>query len=153
MEGEKIGLNTSQHDSDPCIPNSYCVLSRTITSTSKYLLVPLLGDMMSSHLYKTQIFTVPQTKLRKGNVFTPVCDSVHGGRVHPLGRHPPGRHPQAYTPPVRYPLPPSSDMATVEDSRHPTGMHSCCLLSLISQLANLTKPATSNRKTFERQTK
>ena len=21
----------------------------------------------------------PQTKLRKGNVFTPVCDSVHGG--------------------------------------------------------------------------
>ena len=36
-----------------------------------------------------------KTKLRKGNVFTPVCDSVGGRGVHhPLGRHPP---PQADT--------------------------------------------------------
>ena len=40
----------------------------------------------------------PQTKLRKGNVFTPVCQSfcsggvsgpVHAGIRHPTGRHPP----------------------------------------------------------------
>ena len=42
----------------------------------------------------------PQTKLREGNVFTPVCDSVHkGGGCNPtcitghMGRHPLGRHP------------------------------------------------------------
>ena len=25
----------------------------------------------------------PKTRLRQGNVFTPVCDSVHGGGVYP----------------------------------------------------------------------
>ena len=36
----------------------------------------------------------PQTKLRKNNVFTPVCHSVHRGVYIPLGRQPPmGRHP------------------------------------------------------------
>ena len=50
----------------------------------------------------------PQTKLREGNVFKPVCHSVHRGRVSacgfggclPLGPgvHPPlGRHPQPDT--------------------------------------------------------
>ena len=41
----------------------------------------------------------PQTKLWEGNVFTPVCDSVHGGvypsmhwtGVHRIGRQPPPR--------------------------------------------------------------
>ena len=39
---------------------------------------------------------LPQQELWKGNVFTPVCDSVHRGEgdVHLLGRHPPGRHPR-----------------------------------------------------------
>ena len=41
----------------------------------------------------------PQTKLREGNVFTGVCDSVHG--------HPPPR------------------TATAAGGAHPTGMHSC----------------------------
>ena len=32
----------------------------------------------------------PQTKLRQGNVFTPVCHSVHkGGFCHPPGQTPP----------------------------------------------------------------
>ena len=56
------------------------------------------------------IFTARKQSLRQGNVFTPVCDSVHGGGsaplhagIHPLGRHPLdrhplGRHPQADTP-------------------------------------------------------
>ena len=57
------------------------------------------------HLYH---FYRPQTNLRKGNVFTPACQSFCSrGGVYPsmqwadtpLGRHPPGRHP----PPGRYP--------------------------------------------------
>ena len=62
----------------------------------------------------------PTTKLRQGNVFTPVCHSVHRGVSatplgrhipgqtppgrHPMGRHPPGRHPQADTPRQTSPL-------------------------------------------------
>ena len=51
----------------------------------------------------------PQTKLQKGNVFTPVCQSfclkgesasVHAG-IHPPGRHPP---PPSQHPPSRRPL-------------------------------------------------
>ena len=39
----------------------------------------------------------PQTKLREGNIFTPVCDSVHRVGVYPSMHHrshgtPPGRH-------------------------------------------------------------
>ena len=69
----------------------------------------------------------PQTKLRKGNVFKPVCQSVcsqgEGGLPQCiLGRQPPwadtplGRHPPA------------------ADGVHPTGMHSC---------SHLTFPLTS----------
>ena len=55
------------------------------------------------------IFTACKQSLGQGNVFTPICDSVHGGvsaplhaGIHtPLGRHPLGRHPQGDTP---YPL-------------------------------------------------
>ena len=61
----------------------------------------------------------PQQQLRKGNIFTLVCDSVHRGGVwadsppgrHPLGRHLPwadaplGRHPSGQTAPLgRHPL-------------------------------------------------
>ena len=71
-------------------------------------------------------FTV-RTKLRQGNVFTPVCHSVHrgggvclwsrGGVSATPGRHPPGRHshhwahPTSIHPPSRHPLgqtPPTS---------------------------------------------
>ena len=57
-----------------------------------------------------------QTKLREGNVFTPVCDLFGGGvSQHATGR---GCLPLGlYTPradPPRWPLIP-----------HPTGMHSC----------------------------
>ena len=45
-------------------------------------------------------FYRPQTKLRKGNVFTPVCVSVHGGVYTPLGRHTP---PWQTLPPPRGP--------------------------------------------------
>ena len=62
----------------------------------------------------------PQTKLREGNVFTPVCHSVHRGKVYtpgktlsPLGRHPPS----GQTPPP--------EMATEAGGAHPTGVQSC----------------------------
>ena len=57
-------------------------------------------------------FYRPQTKLREGIVFTPVCDSVHGGGgvypsmqwaggVHPARQTPPGQTPPRETPPPR----------------------------------------------------
>ena len=48
------------------------------------------------HIYR------PQTKFREGIVSTPVCDSVHKG----CGMH-------------------AGEIATIEGSTHPTGMHSC----------------------------
>ena len=61
------------------------------------------GDIISKplHLYNYH----PQTKLGKGNVFTPVCNSVYrrctppGRHTSSLGRHPLGRHlPRRHTP-------------------------------------------------------
>ena len=76
----------------------------------------------------------PQTKLQKGNVFTPVCDSVHGGGVHlpwQTNTHPPNRHPPVDTPTGRHPhgrhIPPPSEMVIAADGMHPTGLHSCSI--------------------------
>ena len=86
----------------------------------------------------------PQTKLRKGNVFTPVCQSfcsqgstpVHAGICHPQGRHLPWAAPWQ-TPPwadtPRQTTPwaqppgetPHKQTATAADGTYPTGMHSC----------------------------
>ena len=50
-------------------------------------------------------FYRPQTKLRKGNVFTPVCHSVHRGSapvragIHPPETHTLGRHRPGHPPP------------------------------------------------------
>ena len=85
------------------------------------------------------IYLPSATKLRQGNVFTPVCQSFHsqGGsaavqagihtapgrytpqQVHPLGRYtPPWQvHPQQVHRPTT---------VTAADSTHPTGMLSCC---------------------------
>ena len=80
-----------------------------------------------------------QTKLREGNVFIPVCDSVHRGVCIPacngrgclplgpwvctcpwadipLSRHPPGQSPLGHTLP---------QTATEAGGTHPTGMYSC----------------------------
>ena len=102
----------------------------------------------SNHFYCTQM------KLRKGNVFTPVCDSVHRGEVYIpwANTSPPGRHLQADPPrqtdtapgqtppradtPRQIPLgrqtspwadTPSPEMTTAADGTHPTGMHLCSL--------------------------
>ena len=90
----------------------------------------------------------PQTKLRKRYVFTPVCDSVHGGgslqvqaRDGSAREGCPGTGPRGVSRPrlgvsrsragcipvcteVDTP-PPPQQMATAADGTHPTGMHSC----------------------------
>ena len=86
----------------------------------------------------------PATKLRQGNVFTPVCQSFCS-QTPPPGQTPPG---QTIPPPPEQTPPPSAcwdtqppaqcmlgytplpvhtgiDMATAADGTHPTGMHSC----------------------------
>ena len=79
-------------------------------------------------------FYRPQTKLRKGNAFTPVCQSFYSqGSVclsacwdthpPPPGQTPPGQIPPAQTLPI--PVHTGIDMATAADGTHPTGMHSC----------------------------
>ena len=65
----------------------------------------------------------PLTKLRKGNVFTPVCQSFcsQGGVCLSAcwDTHPPGQtHPPC-------PVHAGIDSATAADGTHPTGMHSC----------------------------
>ena len=79
------------------------------------------------HIEKVWCYYRPQTKLREGNVFTGVCDSVHrGGRClvpggvwsrgvpGPGGSGPGGC--LVETPPRT---------ATAAGGTHPTGMHSC----------------------------
>ena len=91
------------------------------------------------HWVKTAIFfhiwrlLPPEKKLRQGNVFTPVCHSVHGGGClpHPLwpeadtllGRHPSGQTPPGQTPPGT-PPPPWADTPRHTPTtlgRHPLG--------------------------------
>ena len=82
-----------------------------------------MGYAVFNHFYR------PQMKLWEGNVFTPVCHSVHregcvlqhvmGGGVHTQGRH---THPPGLTPP---------EMATEAGDMHPTGMHSCSFWQLV----------------------
>ena len=67
----------------------------------------------------------PQTKLRKGNVITNMCQEFcpWGAGVHHLGRQPPGRQtPIGQTPSqaVRYPPPPWADTNPLA-GRHPVG--------------------------------
>ena len=85
------------------------------------------------------------TKLGQGNVFTGVCDSVHGGgvsaSVHAGMPPPPPRADtpradtlQEQTPPPREQTPPGADTPPGKQTpaygqraagTHPTGMHSC----------------------------
>ena len=75
-----------------------------------------------SHFYDSVILNIfpyyrPQTKLREGNVFTGVCDSLHRGGCLVLGGSGPGGC-LVETPPRT---------ATAAGGTHPTGMHSCWL--------------------------
>ena len=72
----------------------------------------------------------PQTMLRKGNLFTKVCQEFcpqgGGGGVHPLGRHPLARHPLGIhplgRPPGRHP-PGRRPSGRHPSGRYPPGRH------------------------------
>ena len=90
----------------------------------------------------------PQTKLRKGNVFTPVCQSFCSRGVclsaywdTPTWTHTPGQTPppplDTPSPWADTPSPPPSPFlqtATAADGTHPTGMQ--FLLKVCSQVTN-----------------
>ena len=104
-----------------------------------------------SALHHKAVSLLPlSTKLRQGNVFTPVCLSFCsqgvGGVCHPPSRHPPGRHPlgrlpwadpPGQTPPCPvhagiHTPPPGQCMLGYSQQAggtHPTGMHSCSYLN------------------------
>ena len=70
-------------------------------------------------------FLPPATKLRQGNVFTPVCHSVHGGMRASMPP-PPGTHSRGSHPPwaCRFPPPPDTmRYGQWAGGTHPTGMH------------------------------
>ena len=96
-----------------------------------FLHVSVIVDVCEVYVYR------PQRSCGQGNIFTPVCHSVHGGGFLPqcvMGCHPPT--PPDQTPPgSRPPRPPrtrpppreadSSIRSTIHTGTHPTGMHSC----------------------------
>ena len=83
---------------------------------------------MQSCLY----YYCPQMKLWEGNVFTPVCDSVHGGvSQHAMGwRGLPLGLGGCTAPWADIPLGQthSLEMTIEVDGTHPAGMHPCCIL-------------------------
>ena len=71
----------------------------------------------------------PQTKLREGNVFTPVCQSFRpqgSWGVYPSMDLPTPDREDTHPPPAEPPpgqTPTSPEIATKANSTHPTGMH------------------------------
>ena len=125
------------------------VSSALTDSTSQRLSVSHRADSNHGTEY-IAIFTARKRRLGQGNVFTPVCDSVHGGVSAPLDAsinppahthpwaHPPGHiHPPGHTPPWTHTHPgwthtqtPPSPRDTKgygqkAGGRNTTGMHTC----------------------------
>ena len=88
------------------------------------------------HYEEYLYFYRPQTKLREGNVFTGVCDSVHRGSVWSQGGAwsgggvpaPEGGVWSGGSGPERVPGGDPPRTATAAGGTHPTGMRSCLLL-------------------------
>ena len=78
------------------------------------------------------------------SVHTGGSASVHAGIPPPPSRHPPRSRPpwstpREQTPPRRRPpgsRPPPGETATAADGTHPTGMHSCLLLFIVTYTAS-----------------
>ena len=85
----------------------------------------MLGDMGHKRavciLLECILVTTRKRSLGQGNIFTPVCHSVHRGGLPQcmLGYH----HPQDHAPS------PAGGYGQQVGGMHPTGMHTCCLLS------------------------
>ena len=108
--------------------------------------------MLIGLLYLSKCYYRPQRSCGQGNIFAPVCHSVHGGGVvsqkalrqtppaadtPPEKTHPPGADtPSDQTPPDQTHPPPKQTPAygLRAAGTHPTGMHSC-LNYPIGQLA------------------
>ena len=116
-------------------------------------------------------FYLPQRSCGQGNIFTPVCHSVHRGgsaSVHagipPQSRHPPqeqtlpqsrhhpplgadtpqSRHPPKQTPPKQTPPWKQTLAYSLRAAgTHPTGMHSCFVMPMLSNHSNAWR--VSNR--------
>ena len=112
-------------------------------TSQSFHLNPICG---LAYIPKTTRFLVsyyrPQTKLRKGNVFTCVCLSTEGEHIPPgpyppgtVPPSPPGSYPLETIPPGLYPQDRTHQLLTSSGSHHtygrqggdthPTGMHSC----------------------------
>ena len=66
-----------------------------LSATPAILLAASMAAAPITHI----LFTARKRSLGQGNIFTPVCHSVHG-QVHPPGRYTPWNR---YTPQTRYP--------------------------------------------------
>ena len=106
-----------------------------------------------------RIVTARKRSLEQGNIFTPVCHSVHRGGLPPcmLGYHPPGPctpldhtplglcTPRDHAPSGPCPPGPCSPSGAEHAERygqcvggtHPTGMQSCCIFVRIPPVLNL----------------
>ena len=87
----------------------------------------LLDGLLIKRKWRTRM--ILSFRLRKGNVFTSVCQEEfcpQGGEVYT----PWGRHPQAHTPWVNTPWAdtPPGQTATAADGAHHTRMHSCFII-------------------------
>ena len=86
---------------------------------------------------KFLVITTRKRSLGQGNIFAPVCHSVHRGRVPgqvpPRQVHPPGQVPPRQVHPLPRQVHPHQCMlgyGQQAGSTHPTGMHSCLLMTL-----------------------
>ena len=79
-------------------------------------------------------------KLGQGNVFTDICDSVHGGGV-------PG--PRGVSAPAGGWWRPPPRMATAAGGRHPTGMHSCFENATLQESDTLSNTAIGKEEDFK----
>ena len=76
----------------------------------------------------------PQMMLRKGNDFTPVCDSVQRGGGQPPGRHPLSQTPpwaDTHTPPRQTQPPGQTPLPGQTPARQPLQSTVCILLECI----------------------
>ena len=99
--------------------------TKNITPSLGCLTIFIVHGHLDNAWYKKAHYRL-QTKLRKGNVFTSVCQEFcsQGGGVHhaPWADTPPGQtHPEQTPPRTDTPR----QTATAVDGTHPTGMHSC----------------------------
>ena len=102
-----LGLQKKLSKTMSQVQNCHEPLLRTTRKTCTILGIEDRNEL-EFKLYPNQVFTARKRSLGQGNIFTPVCHSVHRGEYlgrYPLGRYPPpnryplGRYPQAGTPP------------------------------------------------------